>query len=148
MSKVVVCKRKLKIRTITEKYKILKEVEKRRIICIYIKEILHCKTDIVWVVKRKSKILFGSRKKPNFWEKSQHAMSFYETGWVSPYEDLDKACYMGLLSSREQTFCAWIYSESESFVFYRRTWVWKFGWVARQMEKRYNVSFKKMSVTF
>ena len=57
MSKVVVCKRKLKIRTITEKYKILKEVEKRRIICIHIKEAWRCKANMVWIVKRKKKIL-------------------------------------------------------------------------------------------
>ena len=57
MSKVVVCKRKLKTRTITEKYKILKEVEKRRIICIYIKEAWRSKANMVWIVNRKKKNL-------------------------------------------------------------------------------------------
>ena len=147
MSKVAGCKGKLKTRTITEKYKILKGVDKGESSASISKKYYIAKQTLSGWLKEKAKF-YSEAEKSRTSEKSQHAMSFYETGWVSPYEDLDKACYMGLLSSREQTFCAWIYSESESFVFYRRTWVWKFGWVARQMEKRYNVSFKKMSVTF
>ena len=41
----------------TEKYKILKEVEKRRIICIHIKEAWPSKANMVWIVKRKKKTL-------------------------------------------------------------------------------------------
>ena len=62
MSKVAGCKRKLKTRTVTEKYEILKEIDKG--------ESSASSTDIVMVVKTKSKNLFACREKQKFWKKS------------------------------------------------------------------------------
>ena len=70
MSKVAGSKRKLKTITITEKYKILKEVDKVEPSAFISKKYGIAKQ---WVVKRKNKNLFGSREKQNFCEKSLDA---------------------------------------------------------------------------
>ena len=74
MSKVAGCKRKLKTRTITEKHKILQEVEKGESSASISKKYGgRSKAKIVWMVKRQNKTLFRSQEKQNFCEKSQDA---------------------------------------------------------------------------
>ena len=72
MSKVAGCKRKLKTRTITEKYKIIKKLKKENHMHQYQRSMAF-QSNIVWMVKRKNKKFFRSREKQNFCEKSQDA---------------------------------------------------------------------------
>ena len=71
MSKLPGCKRKVKSRTITEKHKILKEVEKGESSASISKKYGVTKQTLSGWLKEKNKKLFRSREKQNFCEKSQ-----------------------------------------------------------------------------
>ena len=87
MSKVAGCKRKLKTRTITEKYKILKEVEKgESSASISRKYGIPKQTLSGWFKEKK----MYSEVKKNKTSKKRVRMQ------LSPHDDLDKACYMWL----------------------------------------------------
>ena len=94
MSKVGGCKRNLKTRTITEKYKILKEVEKENHVHLYQRSMAF-QANIVWMVKRKNKVYSEVEKNKTSAKRVRM--------WLSRHEDLDKACYMWLLNAWHQS---------------------------------------------
>ena len=73
MLKVADCKRKLKTRNITEKYKILKEVEKGESSASISKNYGVPKQTLSGWLKEKTKLYSQVDKKQNFCEKSQDA---------------------------------------------------------------------------
>ena len=88
MSKVAGCKRKLKTRTITEKYKILKEAEKGESSASISKKYGVPKQTLSGWLKEKQKFIQKSRKTK---------LLRKESGW------LVKASYMGFLNARHQS---------------------------------------------
>ena len=85
MSKVAGCKRKLKARTITEKYKTLKEVDKGESSASISKKYDIAKQTLSGWLKEKTKIYSEV-------EKNQISVKRVRMR-VSPFEDLDKVCY-------------------------------------------------------
>ena len=90
MSKVGGCKRNLKTRTTTEKYKILKEVEKENHVHPYQRSMAF-QANIIWMVKRKNKVYSEVEKYKTSAKRVRMRLS--------RHEDLDKACYMWLLNA-------------------------------------------------
>ena len=88
MSKVAGCKRKLKTRTITEKYKILKEAEKGESSASISKKYGVPKQTLSGWLKEKTKIYSEVKKSKT--SKKRVRMQ------LSTHDDLSKACYMWL----------------------------------------------------
>ena len=95
MSKVAGCKWKLKTRTITEKYKILKNVEKGESSLSISKKYGVPKQTLPGWLKEKTKIYSEVEKNKTSAKRVRMRLS--------PHEDLDKACYMWLLNARHQS---------------------------------------------
>ena len=92
MSKVAGCKRKLKIRTITKRYKILKEVEKGESSASISKKYGVPKQTLSEWLKEKTKIYSGVEKNKTSAKRVRMRLSLHE--------DLDKAFYIWLLNAR------------------------------------------------
>ena len=133
MLKVAGCKRKLKTRTI-EKHKILKEVDKGDSSASISKKYGIAKHALSGWLKEKNKNLFGSQEKQNFCERVRMR--------VSPYEDLEKACYMWHLNARHQSMPV----SGTIFKVKALYFAKKLG--CDRWKKRYNVSFKTISGIF
>ena len=88
MSKVAGCKRKTKTRTITEKYKILKEVEKGESSASISKKYGVPNQTLSGWLKEKRKIYSKVEKNRTSAKRVRLRRS--------PHEHLDKACYMNL----------------------------------------------------
>ena len=88
MLEVAGCKRKLKTRTATEKYKILKEAEKGESSASISRKYGIPKQTLSGWFKEKTKMY--SEVKKNKTSKKRVRMQ------LSPHDDLDKACYMWL----------------------------------------------------
>ena len=141
MSKVA-GKRKLKTRTITEKYKFLKEIDKGEMF-ISQKYGIPKQTLSGWM-KEKSKI-YAEVEKIRTAEKRQRMRS-------STYEDLDKACYKWLLNARHQNVpVSGTILKVKALYFAKElgfdTFQASDGWLDR-WKKRFNVSFKAISGIF
>ena len=114
ISKVAGCKKKLKTRTITEKYKILKEVDKGESSAFISKKYDIAKQALSGWLKGKINI-YSEVEKNKTSVKSVRMRLF-------PYEDLEKAYYMWLLNARCDTktfLCAEPFSKSK-FVFCKK----------------------------
>ena len=95
MSKLPGCKRKLKSRTITEKHKILKEVEKGESSASISKK---------YGVTKQTFSGWSKEKTKNYLEVEKNKTSAKRVRMrLSPHEDLDKACYMWLLNALHQS---------------------------------------------
>ena len=95
MSKVAGCKRKLKTRIITEKYKILKEVEKGESSASMSKKYGVPEQTLPGWLKEKTKIYSEVEKNKTSAKRVRMRLS--------PHEDLDKACYMCFLNAQHQS---------------------------------------------
>ena len=95
MSKVAGCKRKLKTRTITEKHKILQEVEKGESSASISKKYGVPKQKLSGWLKGKTKLYSEVKKNKTSVKRVRMRLS--------PHEDLDKACYLWLLTPRHQS---------------------------------------------
>ena len=95
MSKVASCKRKLKTRTVTEKYKILQEVKKGESSASMSKKYGVRKQKLSGWLKEKSKIYSEVKKNKTSVKRVRMLLS--------PHEDLDRACYLWLLNPRHQS---------------------------------------------
>ena len=95
MSKFAGCKRKLKTRTTTAKYKILKEVEKGESSVSISKKYGVPKQTLSGWLKEKTIIYLEVEKNKTSAKRVRMR--------ISPHEDLDKACYMRLLNARHQS---------------------------------------------
>ena len=96
ISEIVGCKRKFTTTTIAEKYKILKEVDKGESSASISKKYGIAKQTLFGWLKEKTNI--RSRKV----EKNKTSVKRARMR-VSPYENLDKACYWWLLNTRHQS---------------------------------------------
>ena len=85
MSKVACCKRKLKTRTITDKYKILKEVEKGELYASISKKYVVPKQTFSGWLNGKTKI---------YSEVEKNKTAKRVRMGLSPHEELDKTCYV------------------------------------------------------
>ena len=145
MSKVACCKRKLKTKTITEKYKVLKDVEKGQSSASISKKYGVPKQTLSGWLKEKTKI-YSEVEKNNTSAKRVRM-------WLSPHDDLDKAYYMWLLNAQHQGIpVPGTILEVKALYFAKKTWVGllpSIRWVVRQIEKKKcNVSFKTISGIF
>ena len=126
MSKVACCKRKLKTKTITEKYKVLKEVEKGQSSASISKKYGVPKQTLSGSLKEKTKIYSEVEKRVRM--------------WLSPHDDLDKAYYMLLLNAQHQGIpVPGTILEVKALYFAKKTWVGllpSIRWVVRQIEKK------------
>ena len=95
MSKGAGCKRKLKTRTIIEKYKILKEVEKGKSSASISKKYGVPKQRLPGWLTGKTKMYSEVEKNKTSAKRVRMRHS--------PNEDLDKACYMSLLNARNKS---------------------------------------------
>ena len=95
MSKVAGWKRKLKTRTITEKCKILKEIEKGETSASISKKYGVPKQTLSGWLKEKTKICSEVEKNKTSAKRVRMRLS--------PHEDIDKVCYMWLLNARHQS---------------------------------------------
>ena len=144
MSKVAGCKRKLKTRTITEKYEILKEVEKGESSTSISKKHGVPKQTLSGWLKEKTKIYSEVEKTKTSVKGDRMRLSLHE--------DLDKTCYMWLLNDRHQTIpVSGTIFKAKALNFAKELGCDSFqasdGWLDR-WKKRYNVSFKTISGIF
>ena len=144
MSKVAGCKRKLKTRTITEKYKILKEVEKGESSASISRKYGIPKQTLSGWLKEKTKIYSEVEKNKTSAKRDRMRLSLHE--------DLDKACYMWLLNVRHQSIpVSGTIFKAKALNFAKELGCDSFqasdGWLDR-WKKRHNVSFKTISGIF
>ena len=142
MSKLPGCKRKVKSRTITEKHKILKEVEKGESSASISKKYGVTKQTLFGWLKEKTK---------NYLEVEKNKTSAKRVRMRhSPHEDLDKACYMWLLNALHQSIpVSGTIFKVKALYFAKDLGCDSFqasdGWLDRWKK---NVLFKTMSVIF
>ena len=139
--KVAGCIRKLKTETITETYKILKEVEKGESSASISKKYGVPKQTLSGWLKEKTKIYSEVEKNKTSAKRVRMRLS--------PHEDLDKACYMWLLNARHQSIpVSGTIFKVKALYFPKERGCDSFqeshGWLDR-WKKRYNVSFKTIS---
>ena len=142
MSKAAGCKGKLKTRTISEKYKILQELDKGESCACIAKKYDIAKQTLSGWLKEKARI-YSEVEKNKTSEKRLRMRG-------SSYEDMDKTCYKWLLNARHQNIPISGTILKEKALYFAKelgcdtNFQASDGWFDR-WKKRFNVSFKTVS---